>query len=127
MSALFWVSICSACFGSLSSVMIQDSAIIILFATILGAGDMLSMITTSTQGIASCLLLIPAAFLSGKLGYKKTIMQFTAIGAVMIMLLASRRKVMGSFRLSVRLKILGWTATLVMAAAAVGMFATMGR
>lgn len=79
----------SACFGSLSSVMIQDSAIIILFATILGAGDMLSMITTSTQGIASCLLLIPAAFLSGKLGYKKTIMQFTAIGAVMIMLLAA--------------------------------------
>jgi MFS family permease len=69
--------------------MIQDSAIIILFATILGAGDMLSMITTSTQGIASCLLLVPAAFLSGKLGYKKTIMQFTAIGAVMIMLLAA--------------------------------------
>ncbi|MEI8248026.1 MAG: MFS transporter [Lentisphaerota bacterium] len=79
----------SACFGSLSSVMIQDSAIIILFATILGAGDMLSMITTSTQGIASCLLLIPAAYLSGRLGYKKTIMQFTAIGAVMIMLLAA--------------------------------------
>ena len=69
--------------------MIQDSAIIILFATILGAGDMLSMITTSTQGIASCLLLVPAAFLSGRLGYKKTIMQFTAIGAVMIMLLAA--------------------------------------
>ncbi|MFA6104152.1 MAG: MFS transporter [Victivallaceae bacterium] len=82
-------SIKSACYGALSSVMIQDSAIIILFATILGAGDMLSMITTSTQGIASCLLLVPAAFLSGKLGYKKTIMQFTAIGAVMIMLLAA--------------------------------------
>jgi NRAMP (natural resistance-associated macrophage protein)-like metal ion transporter len=46
---------------------------------------------------------------------------------VMIMLLASRRKVMGTFRLSLRLKILGWTATLVMAAAAVAMFATMGR
>ncbi len=82
-------SIKSACYGALSSVMIQDSAIIILFATILGAGDMLSMITTSTQGIASCLLLVPAAFLSGRLGYKKTIMQFTAIGAVMIMLLAA--------------------------------------
>jgi MFS family permease len=79
----------SACWGALSSVMIQDSAIIILFATILGAGDMLSMVTTSTQGIASCLLLIPAAYLSGKLGYKKAIMFFTAIGAVMIMLLAA--------------------------------------
>jgi MFS family permease len=69
--------------------MIQDSAIIILFATILGAGDMLSMITTSTQGIASCILLIPAAYLSGKLGYKKTIMIFTTVGAAMIMLLAA--------------------------------------
>ncbi|MFZ2658703.1 MAG: hypothetical protein WAX69_27475, partial [Victivallales bacterium] len=78
----------SACWGSLSSVMIQDSAIIILFATILGAGDMLSMVTTSTQGIASCLLLIPAAYLSVKIGYGKAIMIFTAVGAVMIMLLA---------------------------------------
>jgi MFS family permease len=82
-------SIKSACWGSLSSVMIQDSAIVILFATILGAGDMLSMVTTSTQGIASCLLLIPAAYLSSKLGYKKAIMRFTAVGAAMIMLLAA--------------------------------------
>lgn len=46
---------------------------------------------------------------------------------VMIMLLASRWKVMGSFKLAWRLKILGWTATLVMAAAAIAMFATMGH
>jgi NRAMP (natural resistance-associated macrophage protein)-like metal ion transporter len=46
---------------------------------------------------------------------------------VMIMLLASRRNVMGSFKLPVRLKVLGWIATTVMAAAAVGMFVTMGR
>jgi NRAMP (natural resistance-associated macrophage protein)-like metal ion transporter len=46
---------------------------------------------------------------------------------VMIMLLASRRKVMGSFKLSPRLKILGWTATLVMASVTIAMFATMGR
>jgi hypothetical protein len=36
---------------------------------------MFSMVTTSTQGIASCFLLIPAAYLSGRLGYKKTIMR----------------------------------------------------
>ncbi|HCE43315.1 MAG TPA: hypothetical protein DET40_07185 [Lentisphaeria bacterium] len=79
----------SSCWGALSSVMIQDSAIIILFATILGAGDMLSMVTTSTQGIASCFLLIPAAYLSVKLGYKKSIIMFTALGALMILLLAT--------------------------------------
>ncbi|HYN04725.1 MAG TPA: divalent metal cation transporter [Vicinamibacteria bacterium] len=46
---------------------------------------------------------------------------------VMIMLLASRRKVMGTFELPLRLKILGWTATSVMAAVTVAMFATMGH
>lgn len=44
-----------------------------------------------------------------------------------IMFLASRRKVMGSFVISLRLKIVGWLATLVMLAAAVVMFATWGN
>ena len=42
----------------------------------------------------------------------------------MIMLMASRRKIMGEFALHAWLKALGWIATAVMAAAAVGMFAT---
>jgi Mn2+/Fe2+ NRAMP family transporter len=46
---------------------------------------------------------------------------------VMIMLLASRRKVMRTFRLPLRLKLLGWGATLVMAAVTIAMFATLGR
>jgi NRAMP (natural resistance-associated macrophage protein)-like metal ion transporter len=45
---------------------------------------------------------------------------------VMIMLMGSRRAVMGEFTLRPALKTLGWLATLVMAAAAVGMFATWG-
>ena len=45
---------------------------------------------------------------------------------VMIMLLGSRAKVMRQFALSPWLKSLGWLATAVMAAAAVGMFATWG-
>jgi len=42
----------------------------------------------------------------------------------MIMVMASRRKVMGEFALHPGLKALGWIATAVMAAAALGMFAT---
>jgi Mn2+/Fe2+ NRAMP family transporter len=42
----------------------------------------------------------------------------------MIMVMASRPKVMGDFALHRWLKGLGWIATAVMAAAAVGMFAT---
>ena len=44
----------------------------------------------------------------------------------MIMLMASQRKVMGEFTLHPLLKALGWIATAVMAAAAVGMFVTWG-
>jgi Mn2+/Fe2+ NRAMP family transporter len=44
---------------------------------------------------------------------------------VMVMLLASQRRVMGRFTLSPGLSALGWIAALVMAVAAVGMFATL--
>ena len=43
---------------------------------------------------------------------------------VAMMLLSSNRAVMGDFRLPPVLKIIGWVATLVMLAAAIGMFAT---
>jgi NRAMP (natural resistance-associated macrophage protein)-like metal ion transporter len=45
---------------------------------------------------------------------------------VMIMLMASKAKVMGEFALRPSLKIFGWLATAVMAVAAIGMFATWG-
>jgi Mn2+/Fe2+ NRAMP family transporter len=45
---------------------------------------------------------------------------------VMIMLMASRRRVMGQFTLKLGLKTLGWLATAAMAVAAIGMFATWG-
>jgi len=45
---------------------------------------------------------------------------------IMIMLVSANKRVMGDFALSRGLKGLGWIATAVMAAAAVGMFATMG-
>ena len=45
---------------------------------------------------------------------------------VMMMLLAGRADVMGRFRLPPVLQAVGWVSTAVMAAAAVGMFATMG-
>ena len=45
----------------------------------------------------------------------------------MIMLMASRRAVMGDFALTKWLALHGWLATAIMAAAAVGMFATWGK
>jgi Mn2+/Fe2+ NRAMP family transporter len=45
----------------------------------------------------------------------------------MMMLLASRQKIMGRFTLPLGLKTVGWAATVVMALAAVGMLATLGH
>ena len=45
----------------------------------------------------------------------------------LMMLLASRPKIMGRFALTRGLKVVGWAATAVMAAAAVGMLATLGH
>lgn len=46
---------------------------------------------------------------------------------VVIMTLATRKKVMGKFTLPLRLKVLGWSATVVMAGVTAGMFATLWR
>jgi Mn2+/Fe2+ NRAMP family transporter len=43
----------------------------------------------------------------------------------MMMHMSSHRKLMGKFTVPVALKIVGWLATAVMGAAAVGMFVTM--
>ena len=45
---------------------------------------------------------------------------------VMLMHLSGRRSAMGEFTLPMPLKVVGWAATIAMALAAVGMFATMG-
>jgi NRAMP (natural resistance-associated macrophage protein)-like metal ion transporter len=44
-----------------------------------------------------------------------------------MMLLSSNRAAMGEFKLPPALKVMGWVTTIVMAAAAVGMFATWGQ
>jgi NRAMP (natural resistance-associated macrophage protein)-like metal ion transporter len=46
---------------------------------------------------------------------------------VLMMMLASRPKIMGRFALTRGLKLVGWAATIVMALAAVGMLMTIGR
>ena len=45
----------------------------------------------------------------------------------LMMLMASNRKVMGKFKLPLQLRILGWTATCIMALAALGIFLTAGK
>lgn len=46
---------------------------------------------------------------------------------VVMMIMAHNAKIMGQFKLPLRLKILGWLSTAVMLAAAIGLFATWGK
>ena len=46
---------------------------------------------------------------------------------ILMMLMASQRKIMGEFTLNARQKVLGWLATAAMLAAAVALFATWGK
>lgn len=81
-------AILSACWGSVSSVMISESAIVILFATMQGAGDMLSLVTTSLGSISNCVLLLPFAMIANNVGYKRTIIYSTFVAVFMICLVA---------------------------------------
>jgi hypothetical protein len=64
-------AIASSCCGFLGEAALTDSAVIILFAGALGAGDMLSMITTAVLPLFNGLLIIPMACFSARVGVRR--------------------------------------------------------
>lgn len=63
----------STWFGSFSEVMMDSSAIIILFITMLEGSETLTMFSTSLSGIAFMFLMIPCASLVNKMGLKRSV------------------------------------------------------
>lgn len=76
-------TILSACCTSMGDVPFVDAAIIILYANMLGANDMFSMVTTSLSPMAIGLFSLLATVYAGKQNYQKTILQVTALSLVM--------------------------------------------
>ncbi len=64
----------SSCCGMVGEVTLTDSAVIILFAGMLGAGDMLTMITTSILPLLNGICIIPMAALAARTGVKRQIL-----------------------------------------------------
>ena len=62
------LAIASSCCGVTGETVLTDSAVVILFASSLGAGDMLSLLTTSVLPLFNGLFVIPAAFIAAKAG-----------------------------------------------------------
>ena len=67
-------AVVSSCCGFLGEVTLTDSAVVILFAGMLGAGDTLSMLTTSVLPLLNGCCLIPMAALVAAAGEKRVIL-----------------------------------------------------
>ncbi|MBO4632499.1 MAG: MFS transporter [Lentisphaeria bacterium] len=76
-------------FGCISEVMLDSSAIIILYIGMLGGGNMLVMLSTSFTGILAMLLMIPSAVLIGRIGMKRAVMAACITGCAGFLLMAA--------------------------------------
>ena len=79
----------SGYFGCISEVMLDSSAIIIVYIGMLGGGSTLEMLSTSLTGISCMLLLIPSAVLVKRIGMKKAAAVACLTGCVGYLLMAA--------------------------------------
>jgi len=75
-------------FGCISEVMLDSSAIVILYIGMLGGNNMLIMLSTSFSGILSMFLLIPSAALIGRIGMRKAVLIACCTGCTGFLLMA---------------------------------------
>ena len=75
--------------GCVSEVMLDSSAIIIIFFSMINAGDMLTMFSTSITGIMGMLLYIPASAINNRFGRKKVVHCSCIVGCTGFLLMAS--------------------------------------
>lgn len=78
----------STWFGNFSDVMIDSSAILILYFTMLGSSSSMVMLTTSLTGLTSMFLFIPSAGIVNKFGPKKVIEYSCYLGTISLLFVA---------------------------------------
>lgn len=82
-------SILSTCFGAVGDITLADSAVIILYATMIGAGDMFALLTTALMPLMNGVCLIPMAFFAARAGYQTLIARVIGVSVVMFLLIAA--------------------------------------
>ena len=81
---------CCACLsGCVSEVMLDSSAIVIIFFSMINAGDMLTMFSTSITPILGLLLFIPSSSINNYFGRKKVVHYSCIVGCLGFLLMAS--------------------------------------
>ncbi len=81
-------AIIQACYGALSGVLVRDSSVIILFATMLGAGEALSLVTTSLTDL-TVLLTLGLAYYTELVGKRRMIVWSSAVSMLAMLLCAA--------------------------------------
>lgn len=79
----------STWFGCIAEVMMDSSAIIILFITMLDGSETMTMLSTSISAIASMFLVIPCAGLADKVGLKRSVTLSCLMGCIGYFLMAA--------------------------------------
>ena len=73
-------AILSACFGAIPQILVRESSLLILYATLLGASRFLSLTTTSLQYLSVFVLSVPMAHLMERTGKKRLVLPALALG-----------------------------------------------
>lgn len=81
-------SIAANCFGSLSEVMLDSSAILISYVALLGGNESLNMLMAGATGFIALLLQIPSGLLVERIGLKRGMYLSCAIGCAACLLMA---------------------------------------
>lgn len=78
----------SACWGAIPQVMVKDSGIIVIFAALIGASEMVAVMSTALLDLATCLLMLPMAALSDRLGVQRQIILAVWVSAAALLVTA---------------------------------------
>ena len=82
-------SILSACTGTMGDVTLTDSAVIILYAAMLGASDMFSLLTTSLIPLLNGFFILPMAFFAAKSGNQNVIIRVCTLSFFAYLMIAA--------------------------------------
>ena len=79
----------SACWGAIPQVLVKNSSIIVIFAALIGASEMVSVFSTALLDLSLCLLMLPFAALSNRIGVKFQIIVAVLVGVLALLLTAA--------------------------------------
>ena len=83
------LAFCACCFGCISEVMLDSSAIIILYISMLGGSKQEVMFSTGFSAIFCMAALIPCAFLIGRIGMRRAVTAACLTGCAGYLLMAA--------------------------------------